>query len=348
MTQRISRRKFVKSSALAGLAATTGLTGCLEGNTSSSKTVKFSHAGSLAVPFNNIETEFEKNNENIKIQRQAHGSVDAVKQVTELGKKIDVVATADYTLIPNMMVPDYTDWFARFARNEYTIAYTEDSKYSDEINSENWYEILQRDGVRFGFSNPNADPCGYRSQMVTQLSEYHYDNENIYENLVGKHTNFEMQETENGHKLVMPKTPNIEVDNKIMIRSKETDLLSALESGQIDYLYLYGSVATQHDYKGVDLPVSVDLSSVDKKDTYHKVAVTLSNGDTVYGKPIVYGITMTSDAPNPDATAKVLKFLLSDSGDQIMSEAGQAPINPAVVNDKSAVPEEIKDLVTEA
>ncbi len=347
MTQRITRRNFLKAVAATGLTATIGVSGCLNGTNRSN--VKISHAGSLAYPFNNLESSFENKNENVDIQRQAHGSVDAVRQVTELDKKMDIIGVADYTLIPNMMIDEYTDWFARFAKNEYTIAYTEESSYSDEINSDNWYEVLNRDDVRFGFSNPNADPAGYRSQMVIKLAEMHYGEDNIYENLISQNSNFEMKEKNNKYVLEMPKTSDINVNSdKIMLRSKETDLLSGLEGGQIDYLFIYGSVASQHDHHMVDLPTEIDLSSVEFSDTYGNVGVNIAGGDTVYGKPIVYGLTIPNNAPNPDRAVEVIKYLLSEEGDEIMSNAGQPHISPAVVNDIEAVPEELSDLVTEA
>ena len=79
---------------------------------------------------------------------------------------ITVLASADYTLIPGMMMPGYADWYVMVSKNEIVIAYTNSSQYKDEINGENWYKIFQRDGVKYGFSSPNDDPCGYRTQMT--------------------------------------------------------------------------------------------------------------------------------------------------------------------------------------
>jgi len=82
----------------------------------------------------------------------------AVRKVTDLHKPADIVAVADYTLIPQLLVPNYTDFYVLFATNEIVIAFTDQSKYADEINSDNWYEILARPDVKFGFSDPNQDP----------------------------------------------------------------------------------------------------------------------------------------------------------------------------------------------
>ncbi|MCD6330760.1 MAG: tungstate ABC transporter substrate-binding protein WtpA, partial [Thermoplasmata archaeon] len=60
------------------------------------------HAGSLTKPFDELERELEKRN-NIDVKREVAGSVATIRKITELGKKADIVASADYTLIEDMM-----------------------------------------------------------------------------------------------------------------------------------------------------------------------------------------------------------------------------------------------------
>ena len=88
-----------------------------------------------------------------------------------------------------------------FAGNEIVLAYTEKSKYADEIDEENWYEVLRRPGVKFGFTNPNDDPCGYRNQVVLQLAEIYYGDHEIYDNLVSKNSNLKFVEENGSHVL---------------------------------------------------------------------------------------------------------------------------------------------------
>jgi molybdate/tungstate transport system substrate-binding protein len=146
------------------------------------------HAGSLTVPMEKLEYRFEAQYPNVDVQREAAGSANSIRKITELDKEADILASADYNLIPSMMMPEFADWYITFAKNQIVIAYTNESAYSNEINKDNWYEILRRPDVTFGFSNPNDDPCGYRSQMVTQLAELHYKDDNIYDDLMGAHT----------------------------------------------------------------------------------------------------------------------------------------------------------------
>jgi len=63
------------------------------------------------------------------------------------------------------------------------------------------------------------------------------------------------------------------------------------------------------------------------------------------GKPIVYGVTIPKNAPNPDLALEFVKFLLGPEGQAIMAEQGQPPIVPPVAVDVEAVPEALKEIV---
>jgi molybdate/tungstate transport system substrate-binding protein len=308
--------------------------------------LKVFHAGSLSVPFEELENEFEARNPGVDVQRESAGSAKSVRKITELGKNADILASADYNLIPSMMMPEYADWYAAFARNQIVIAYTNESMYSDEINADNWYEILMRPGVRYGFSNPNDDPCGYRTQMVTQLAESYYDDSQIYDALILDKTGMTATE-ENGTVMVhVPASEALAPDtDKIMLRSMEVELSSALEMGEIDYFYIYRSVAVQHGFEFVELPAEIDLSSIEYADNYKLVQVEMANGDVVTGTPIVYGITIPTNAENPELATEFVKLLLEEPGQQIFIENGQPPIVPAFADGKESMPEELQALV---
>ncbi|MGB9938489.1 tungstate ABC transporter substrate-binding protein WtpA [Methanosarcina sp.] len=311
------------------------------------ETLAVFHAGSLGVPFEELEAEFEAQHPGVDVQREAAGSAQSVRKITELGKNADVLASADYALIPSMMMPEYADWYAAFARNQMILAYTNESEYSEEINTNNWYEILRRPDVRFGFSNPNDDPAGYRSQMVTVLAESYYNDSQIYDDLIMNNTGITLTTQENGTALVqVPASEEIAPNpDKIMLRSMEVELSSALETGEIDYLYIYRSVAEQHGFKYVELPPEIDLSSLDYADNYSKVQVEMVNGEVVTGSPIVYGVTIPKNAENPELAAEFVKLLLDEPGQQIFIENGQPPIVPAIAEGKDKMPEELQPLV---
>ncbi|MFP4608494.1 MAG: tungstate ABC transporter substrate-binding protein WtpA [Candidatus Aenigmatarchaeota archaeon] len=300
------------------------------------------HAGSLSVPFDEIENEFEEANPEVDVRREGGGSVATVKKVTEQGKEPDVVGVADYSLIPDLMYEgDKSSWTIRFAKNRMVIAYTEQSAHKEDINGSNWYEVLKRDEVKFGFSNPNDDPCGYRSQMVTILAEDHYEEDQIFEKLIEENTDI----SASGNTISVPKDLNVNTE-KVMVRSSEVDLMSALEAGEIDYLFIYQSVAEQHEgVEFIQLPPQIDLSSVEYAENYGEVTLTRHTGETSIGKPIVYGVTIPSTAQNKDLAIEFVKFLLSAEGQDIMESNGQPPIDPPKVDNIDKIPERLKDSV---
>ena len=336
---------------------TASLTGCVDDdNIKELIELKVFHAGSLSGPFEEIEKYYENEHGNINVQREAAGSADTIRKVTDLGKVADVVGSADYTLIESMMInndPKFANYYIQFARNQLVIAYTDHSDHKNDINNTNWYEIFRRSGVNFGFSNPNADPCGYRALMLIQLSELHYSQPTLFEDLVVSHTDIDISEVNGNYTISVPE--NLNPDDTVMIRPKETDLMAQLESGDLDYLLIYRSVAYQHRESGVEfieLSPQIDLSSVDYAETYGKVKlVTYSDlpgeSKTITAKPIVYGITIPTNAVNFEEAVEFVKIVIGEKGQQVLTELGQPPIAPARTNDISQVPEELKSVVIE-
>jgi molybdate/tungstate transport system substrate-binding protein len=272
------------------------------------------------------------------------GSVACIQQITEIGKPGDVLASADYFLIPDMMYPDFADWYVRFATNDLVLAYNpEKSMYASEITPENWYEILRRDDVVFGFSNPNDDPCGYRSVMVFQIAELHYGDAQIFDDLILENTAITISEEADGTYYI--KTPEDLQPNteKVDIRPKSVELVAFVEEGGLDYAFEYRSVAVQHNLSFVDLPLGIDLSAVEYADTYKKVKVELASGSVQTGTPVVYGITVPTVAANPEMGMEFVKFVIGEPGQKIFADNGQPPIVPPAGSGN--VPEELKGLV---
>ena len=99
--------------------------------------LKVIYAGSLIVPLGAIEKQFESTHPGVDVQIEGHGSIQAVRQVTDIRRNVDVLVVADETLIPDMMYPCHADWYVRFATNRMVIAYTNNSRYAGEINDSN-------------------------------------------------------------------------------------------------------------------------------------------------------------------------------------------------------------------
>jgi molybdate/tungstate transport system substrate-binding protein len=319
-------------------------------STSSQMTVlKVFCAGSLTLPFEGIKTQFEADHTNVEVQLEPGGSVTRVQKVTEVGEECDVLASADYTLIPSMMMTsgsNYTDWYIIFAVNRMTIAYTENSRYAEEINSTNWYQILRRSDVKWGFSNPNMDPCGYRSPMVIQLAEFEYGDTMIFEDLIEANSDITASEVDGIYTIDADMTDLNPNTGRLMIREKSVDLIAFVQEGGLDYAFEYSSVAKQHGLRFLELPESIDLSSENHKDTYKRVKVRKTTTIST-GKPIVYGLTIPNNAPNPSLAEEFVKYIINEFGQSVLIENAQPPVVPAITNDIAKISESLKTYVVE-
>lgn len=364
MNQKTLKIIVIAIIAMVVVAATAAM--MLLGN--SEKTVlKVFVAGSLAEPFggmentSDMESAFESTHPSVDVQVTSGGSADMIRRVTDLNQTCDVLAVADFSLIPSMMINTSTkaaDFVIEFAKNSMIIAYTDNSKHEDQLNASNWMDILRMPDVKFGFSNPNDDPAGYRAQMVMTLAEKYYNDTTIYEDLVMNNTNIDNVILVNGtYTIKVPTSLTVTNTSKVMIRSAEVDLTSALEAGSIDYLFIYESVAFRHASSGekfLELPREINLNDTSFSSDYAKVEIiqfadnpNASKIKTVKGSPIVYGITIPKNTAHLDLAIEFVKMVIMEPGRDIMEEAGQENIAPAYAGSwKSHVPEELEDLVT--
>jgi len=294
-----------------------------------SGTVKIFHAGSLSVPLAAMEKAFEQVHPDVDIQREGGGSTKMARMISEVGKPADIMASADYVVIDKNLIPKFATVNVRFASNRLVLCYTDKSRFADEVTADNWYEILQREGVVWGHSDPNLDPCGYRSLMVLQLAEKFYGKEGLYDRLIANRP-------------------------KENVRPKSVELISLLESGNMDYAWEYRSVAVQHDLKFIELDDHINLGNY-KMDPFYaqaKVEVTGKKpGEMITrtGKSITYGVTLITDAPNKDAAVAFLAYMLdAEGGLAILKDMGQPPFIPARVPTQEmhdALPDALKGLV---
>jgi molybdate/tungstate transport system substrate-binding protein len=210
------------------------------------------------------------------------------------------------------------------------IAYTPKSKFAKDINASNWTDILIKDGVKVGHSNPNIDPCGYRSILVTKLAQKYYNKPDFYNQLLGYKEYYK-----NGD----------ENKNKIIVRPKETDLLALLEIGAIDYLFIYKSVAKQHKLNYIEIPPKISLKSNQYNNYYQQVGFKISGkkpGEFILkkGSAMIYGITIIQNHKSPQnkqGAIAFIKYLLSKDAQKIIQQNGQTPINPPIITGDDSI-----------
>ncbi len=301
---------------LLGLLLT--LSGC---RGDSGKDLVIFHAGSLSVPVRKLSEAFEKANPGVRVLAEAAGSLHSARKITDLDRTCDIILSADHIIVSSMLIPRYASWNIRFATNEIVIAYRPDATYSSIFREGNWPDILLKRDIIIGRADPDADPCGYRTVFAARLAEEHYGRPGLADSLLSKDTDY--------------------------IRPKEVDLVALAETGVIDYMFQYRSVAIQHGFKYLKLPDEISLSSPDMMERYEEVTYMIPGKSPgirtmVRGDYISYSGTILDNAPQKELAMKFFAFMLSEEGRAIFIECGQEPLVPALADDQTAVPSSLR------
>ncbi|MHA1397396.1 MAG: extracellular solute-binding protein [Candidatus Heimdallarchaeaceae archaeon] len=289
------------------------------------------HAGSLSNPIKLLVEAFEERNLNVKIQTEGAGSSASIRKITDQGRLADILFSADYSLIDTMMInsnPQWANWSIVFAKNSIVIAYTQESKYSAEITSENWFSILNKSSdVIVGRSNPADDPCGYRTLLTIKLASLYYNDSSLWANLLS-HPSFQTH-----------------------YASNEMLMVSPLEMGELDYAFLYESMAKQYNLSYITLPEEINLGNKTFESFYQRAKVYFDtttgelkegSGEGITektGKAIYYGVTIPLNAPNYDLALSFVEFTISQQGlDIIENKSFQPVLNPPETRELSLLP----------
>lgn len=288
------------------------------------------YAAGLNTALQEIIKEFKKLHPSTKIIAESSGSLLAVRKVTELKRDADLLLLADELVIQNMLIPEYTDWYIRFYNDAIVLAYTDKSKYTNEINAQNWYKLLLRKDVRYGYADPNLAPIGYRTLMCWQLADLYYkdkiDGQGIYGAL----------------RAACPKG---------QIVADVAEMLYMLESLYLDYGFIYMSTAKQHNLKYIQLPKEIDLSAPELVSLYQQAKVEISTQpaiiQTMLGGPITFALTILKDASNFETALEFVKFLLGPTGREILESNSQMPMRPYQAYNPHKLPAELGRLVSE-
>jgi molybdate/tungstate transport system substrate-binding protein len=279
-------------------------------------------AGTLATPFADEIAAFKKANPGVTVHSQFAASGDMVRKITQLHQPADVLGVADYSLIPKLMFTANATWYLGFVSNAITFAYTSNSKGASGLTAANWYRGGPHRVGTSGGPTPPPDPSGYQTLQMLQLANGYYHQPNLSASVLKNSPAASVAET-------------------------ETSLISALQSGQIDYLAIYKSTAQEEHLKYIALPPQINLSDPAMAADYGKVSINAGSLGTLTAKPIIYGLTIPTSAPNAALGEKFIHFVIGPQGQAIMRSNGFVVISPAQANPQGKVPASIKPLTTQ-
>ncbi len=321
--------KMTRAALLGGVAGLLVLTGI--GVARAQRTtdiVSILYAGSLgAVMERGLAPAFERASR-YRVQAEGHGSVAAARMIRDRLRAPDVFISADPAVNAAVLMGPHNgaiaEWYLTFASAELVLGYNPRSRFKAQLDEARagkvpWNDVLAKPGVKFGRTDPNLDPKGYRTLFLFELAERHYRKPGLGA-LLGGPTNPAQ---------IFP----------------EPELLIRLESGQLDAAVFYRHEVTAHGLPFVELPDEVNQGNPRFASLYRERIYTTDRGVTVTAAPIVFTATIPNVARNRAGGLAFVRFLLSEHARGLLKQYGFRSAPVRVGGDVSQVPTELRALV---
>ena len=257
------------------------------------------------------------------------GSSALGQQIAE-GNPVSVFISVSKTAIENSTLKsEYSGWGIAFAADQMGIAYsnltTTNTAAKTVIDSFNkaastnttsaWFDFysnLTSGAVKVGVSNPNEDPAGYRAWIVLQAAGQAYANNASY---------FVDRMLSNGGNVT---------------GASAADLVAPLQSGNIQFLFIYKSDVVASGLNLLQLPSEVNLGSQSYNSFYEQFSYNTTGG-LEKGGAIVLWITVPKDSTNYNESVRFVAYVVQNYK-TLLSPYGLVYITPAkIYNDTDGV-----------
>ena len=187
---------------------------------------------------------------------------------------------------------------AKFASAEMVIAYSPTSKFHTDLDKAKkglvpWYQVLSENGFKFGRTDPDLDPKGYYTIIMSKLANSYYKDPNIKQSILGEDKN---------PKQLFP----------------EETLITTLETGHLDAIAAYKHEAVARGLHYITLPPQINLGNPSYSKFYRTATYALPNGQTIHGEPVYFSVTIPDTYRNLAGAMTFVKFLLSPDGSTIL------------------------------
>lgn len=296
-------------------------------------TLSISAAGTLGQLFPEAAGELVNSTPGVSAPLAAQlyrGSIAAVEAATVPGQAFDVVASADYHLIPQLLEPGWAGWEVVFATTPLVLAYDPSVAAFSGVNSSNWAVRLTEPGVVLGVANASVDPAGYNAIFALELQGLLANGSlgAVYSHFYGG--------APGGFAVPSPTTTRVELESQAAL---------LLGAHAVSAFLIYRSYAVENHLAYVALGPSVDLGSTDAGHVagYAAASTTIlapsgAGSEVVRGAPVAFAATVPSNAPDPGLGNLFIHLLASWKGGQLLAAAGFDPIAPAWADHPQAVP----------
>jgi molybdate/tungstate transport system substrate-binding protein len=263
-------------------------------------------------------------------QGEGQGSVGAARAIRDQLRSPDVFISADPAVNQKLLMGpenhDLVRWYITLAAGELVIGSSPQSRFAADFERARtgktpWYEVLAKPGLKFGRSDPELDPKGYRAIFLFELAEQYYHHPDIA-------------------KLLGPPQNPAQI-------FPEPELLARMEAGQLDAAVFYRHEVIARKIPFIELPDELNQGNPRFAERYQARSYSSSHGK-VTGSPIVFTVTILRTAHNAAGATAFVRFLLGDAAQRIFKEYGFRWVPATATGDLISLPSELRALVRPA
>ena len=296
-------------------------------------------ADSMVAESTTLESAFTNSTGIMIAPPKAGGSLTLAQQIAE-GNPVSVfLSVAKPAMEAQYLGNQSSGWAIEFATDQMALAYTNASLQTSptatpilaEYNSaamtnttQSWYNFFNdvtSGNVRVGIANPNADPAGYRAWLVLEAAGEAYANNSSYF------------------------ANRIVTNNGNTTAASAADLISPLQTGEIQFLFIYRSAAIAHHLSYMQLPDQINLGNTKYSKFYSQFTYTLAKG-VQKGSVIGLWITVPLDSTDTTDSLQFVVFVIKNSP-TLLAPYGLIPLSPARLYNSTTVPQPIQELITQ-
>ncbi|MFZ0512575.1 MAG: substrate-binding domain-containing protein [Candidatus Nitrosopolaris sp.] len=117
-----------------------------------------------------------------------------------------------------------------------------------------------------------------------------------------------------------------------------------METGEADAIQAYKHEAIERGFPFMSLPSQINLGDPAFASYYKQASCTQLDGNLIFGKPIVFDITIPKTVRNTEGSIQLVKFLFSEQGKKIFENDGFKLLPLTAGGNKTAIPREISVL----
>lgn len=236
------------------------------------------------------------------VRMEVMGSREMLRAMTMLGRRPDLLVTADADELEQILIPKYVSSSTTFARNRVVLALSARSTRAAAVTTENWMDMVGGGTLRIARTDPKRAPLGYRTQLVWQLAEMESQRAGLAARLAAS-------------------------SPEALMRGNEADLATLLESGDADAAWCYESLAISMKLRFVRVGDRIDLGSEAERASYRRALIRTAGATTedtvmIAGSPIRYSIALVISSADAVGSALLRDRLLDSVSKRVMRRVG--------------------------